>query len=179
MQDGAGHETGGRGNVAIDLLKGALAGAVGVWALDRVTWFLWDRENPAALARERRARPGGLDPAHAMANAVASAAGHPLTPRQPHPAGITVHYGLRVGPGALYGALRHRAGWVTSGGLLLGLGLFVLQDEIGNTVLGTAGRPTQYPWQAHARGLLGHLVFGATAERVLALELPRWNGRLD
>lgn len=44
------------GNVLTDMVKGAVAGAVGIWALDRVTWWLWDRENPMSLHQERTAR---------------------------------------------------------------------------------------------------------------------------
>ncbi len=156
------------GSVAMDLFKGAVAGAVGVIALDYITWFMWDREDPAALERERAARPGGLDPAHAMANQVAEMTGRELTPRQPHPAGIVAHYGLGVVPGALYGALRHRVDKVGIGrGLLFGLGAFLINDELTGPMLGSAGKPTEYPWQAHARGLIGHLAYGAVTDATL------------
>ena len=94
--------------------------------------------------------------------------GTELVPRQPHPAGIAVHYALGVVPGALYGALRNRVGGVgAAGGLLYGLGLFLVEDEGLNPLLGTSGKPTEYPWQAHARGLVGHLVLGAAMNTTL------------
>lgn len=156
------------GDVIGNMVKGAIAGAVGVWALDKVTWALWDREDPAKLDQEFEARPGGLDPAHVMANRAAEALGKELTPKQPHPAGIAVHYALGIMPGALYGAFRHRLPEIGAGrGLLLGLGLFLIQDEGLNPLLGTSGRPTEYPWQAHARGLVGHLVLGAVTDVTL------------
>ena len=158
------------GNVLPDLVKGAIAGAAGVWAMDRVVWWLWDRENPVALQQEWAARPEGLDPAHVMANRAAEAMGTELVPRQPHPAGIAVHYALGVVPGAVYGALRNRVGGVgAAGGLLYGLGLFLVEDEGLNPLLGTSGAPTEYPWQAHARGLVGHLVLGAVTHATLDL----------
>ena len=40
-------------------------------------------------------------------------------------------------------------------------------DELMNPVLGFAPGPQVFPWQAHARGLGGHLVFGLTSELVL------------
>lgn len=49
-------------------------------------------------------------------------------------------------------------------GLLYGLGLFVLNDEIAGPALGIASGPTEYPWQAHVRGLAGHLMLGAATE---------------
>lgn len=156
------------GDVITDMVKGAIAGAVGVWALDKVTWWMWDREDPAALQQEREARPGGLDPAHVIANRAAEAMGTELTPKQPHPAGIGVHYSLGIMPGAAYGVLRKRVDGVgAAGGLLYGLGLFLMQDEALNPILGTSGKPGEYPWQAHARGLVGHLVLGAITHATL------------
>lgn len=163
QQDGSGDR-----DLITDVVKGAVAGAVGVWALDKVTWWLWDRENPVLLQQEQAARPEGLDPAHVMANRAAEAVGARLSPRQPHRAGIAVHYGLGIVPGAAYGALRNRVGGVgAAGGLLYGLGLFLVQDEGLNPILGTSGGPTEYPWQAHARGLVGHLVLGAVTHATL------------
>ena len=46
-------------SVAADLLKGAIAGAAGVWVMDRVDWFMFRHEDPAARRRTRRVRPGG------------------------------------------------------------------------------------------------------------------------
>ncbi len=83
-----------------------------------------------------------LDPARVNANRAAEAMGTELTPRQPHPAGIGVHYGLS---------------------------LFLMQDEGLNPILGTSGRPTEYPMEAHFRGLIGQLVLGATTHATLKL----------
>ncbi len=160
----------GNGDLLADVVKGAIAGAVGVWAMDKVTWWMWDREDPSALQQERAARPEGLDPAHVIANRAAEAVGTELTPKQPHPAGIAVHYGLGIMPAMLYAPLRHRVRWLdVGGGLLYGLGLFLVEDEGMNPLLGTSGRPTEYPWQAHARGLVGHLVLGAATHVTLEL----------
>lgn len=165
---------GNKGSLVNNVVKGALAGAAGVWALDRVVWFLWNREEPETLEQEREARPEGLDPAHVIANRIAGAMGQELTPKQPHPAGIAAHYALGIAPGALYGALRHRAnGFSLSRGALYGLGLFFLQDELANKMLGTSGSPTDYPWQAHTRGFVGHLALG-TAMEVAYKTLDRW-----
>lgn len=161
-------KNGGNGGVVADAVKGAVAGAVGVWAMDKVTWWMWDREDPEALQREREARPGGLDPAHVIANRAAEAVGTELIPRQPHPAGVAVHYGLGMMPGAAYGVLRRRVPAVgVGGGLLYGLALSLVEDEGTAPALGLAGKPTEYPWQAHARGLVGHLVLGAATHATL------------
>lgn len=151
-----------------DLTKGALAGALGVWALDRITWFMWNREDPNALAREEAARPLGLDPAHVVAHRARRLAGRTKQPKQPSALGLAVHYSLGIVPGALYGALRKRSRSISAGaGVLFGIGLFLLQDELGNRMLGLSGPAKRYPWQAHARGLIGHAVYGATTDGVL------------
>jgi len=159
----------GDGSLLADAVKGAIAGAVGVWAMDKVTWWLWDREDPRALQREREARPGGMDPAHVIANRAAEAMGTELTPRQPHPAGSGVHYGLGIMPGAAYAVLRRRVPAVAAGGgLLYGLAMTLVEDEGLAPALGLAGSPTDYPWQAHARGLVGHLVLGTVTHATLS-----------
>lgn len=154
--------------VAGDVLKGAIAGAAGVWLTDRVGWFMYRREDPAALQREQAARVEGMDPAHVVAGKVARAFGITLSPSQPHPSGIAVHYALGVVPGALYGLLRHRSNGLGTGrGLLYGLSLFLVNDELLNPLLGLASGPNAYPWQAHARGLVAHLVPGASTDAAL------------
>lgn len=165
-----GWDTSDDNGLLANALKGALAGAVGVWAMDKVTWWMWDRQPPETLRQEEEARPEGMDPAHIVANRAAEAAGTELMPRQPHPAGIGVHYALGVGPAVIYAAARSRGAWVRPGfGVLLGLGLFLMQDELLNPILGTSGTPGEYPWQAHVRGLVGHVTYGAVTDAALAL----------
>lgn len=151
-------------------LKGAVAGAAGVWVMDQVGWWMWDREDPRALRQEERARVGGMDPAHVIANRVAGAMGTRLVPRQPHPAGIAVHYAIGVMPAMIYAPLRRQIpGLGGARGLLYGLALFLAVDEALTPVLGVAGGPSEYPWQAHARGLATHLILGAVTDGVLDL----------
>lgn len=158
------------GDMVMDVVKGAVAGAVGVWAMDKVVWWMWNREDPAALEQERQARPGGMDPAHNIANRVAGAMGKELSPAQPHPAGVAVHYGLGVMPGSAYAVLRKRVPVVgAGGGLLYGLAMTLMEDEGISPLLGLAGAPTEYPWQAHLRGVVGHLVLGAVTHATLDL----------
>lgn len=156
------------GHVAVDLLKGAVAGAVGVWAMDRLGWALWDREDPRALERERAARVEGMDPAHVVANRVADAVGRALHPRQPHPAGVGVHYAIGIAPAMAYAAFRHQVPALRTGrGLAYGLGLFLAMDEAVVPALGLASGPRAYPWQAHARGLVTHLLLGLVTDATL------------
>ena len=144
-----------------DVARGAIAGAAAIYATDRLDDYLWGLEGPAVRARTRAARPGGMDPAHVLAHRLAAAVGQELSPAQPNPVGIAIHYGLGGLMGALYALLRSRAGFVAAGsGVPFGVTMFLLEDELMNTSLGTAGRPGAYPWQDHARGLVAHGFFG-------------------
>lgn len=157
-------------NLPEEMLKGAIAGALGVIAMDLVTNFIWKRQSSQSVAQEMKARPDGLDPAHVIANRAAEKIGRPLSPKQPNPAGQAVHYALGVLPGVAYAAARHaKPGIAAGGGLLFGLGMFLFEDELGNWVMGTSGKPTEYPAVAHARGLIGHAVFGAALHGALRL----------
>lgn len=136
--------------------------------MDRVDWYMFRHEDPEARRRTESVRPGGLDPAHVMVNRMAEAMGRTLSPRQPHPAGIAMHYGLGIGPGALYGAFRDRVPALGAGrGLAYGLALTALEDELANRAMGLSAPLGHYPWQAHARGLVSHLVYGVVTDAVL------------
>ena len=151
-----------------EALKGAVAGAAGVWAMDRIGWYMYLREDESALQQELKARPGGLDPAHNIANRLAGALGKELTPQQPNAWGVAAHFALGILPGAMYGVLRHRTKALPKAqGALYGLGLFVMNDELVNPLLKLSGGPRAYPWQAHARGLVEHVVLGVVTHAVL------------
>ncbi|MDP8916688.1 MAG: DUF1440 domain-containing protein [Pseudomonadota bacterium] len=155
-------------SLAGDVIKGAAAGALAVWVMDRVDWFIWSRQPYEVRRRIEDVRPGAMDPAHVLANRAAEAFGRDLLPVQPHPVGIATHYALAVLPTVLYALLRRRVSGVAAGaGTVFGLGLFLAQDEALNSILGLSAPQRTYPWQAHARGLLAHLVLGATAEAAL------------
>lgn len=66
-------------------------------------------------------------------------------------------------PGALYGVLRHWVRGLSGGqGVLYGLGLFLVEDETAGPLL-----PLAYPWQAHAWGLVSHIILGMVTDGVL------------
>ncbi len=156
------------------LLKGAVAGAIGMWALDRADWAMWDAESAETRRRTRAVRPGGLDPAHVAANRIARAFGTELKPSQPHPLGIALHYSFGMVPTMAYAVLRHRVPQVAAGaGTAYGLAMTLVEDEGINPLLGLAAPPQAYPWQDHARAVVAHLVVGVVAEGVLrALDGP-------
>lgn len=149
-------------------MMGAVAGGIATWVMDRVDWFMFDHEDREAHRQTIAVRPGGMDPAHVTVNKMAEAMGTELSPKQPHPAGIAMHYALGIGPAALYGALRERYPVMAAGrGSLFGLGVFLVNDEGLNTLTGSGADPRAYPWQAHARGLISHLVYGIATDLAL------------
>ncbi|MDP9386617.1 MAG: DUF1440 domain-containing protein [Actinomycetota bacterium] len=151
-----------------DVVKGASAGAVGVWAMDTVTWAVYRREDPATIRREKQVRAFGKDPAHALAQRLARRGGSDVAEIEPNAAGIAIHAGLGMAPGALYPALRRRLPWLRAGrGTVYGLALFVVNDEIAGRLLGIMGPQRGYPWRTHLRGLLGHVVLGVVTEMTL------------
>lgn len=162
--DGSERELG----IAATAVMGAAAGAVGVWALDRVDWFMWDRLDEETRARTIAARPGGEPPAHVLVGKVERMAGIAPSERQHEIAGQIVHYTIGIGPAVGYALTRDKLpGRGPVRGLLYGFGLFLAQDEALNTVSGLGAKPQDYPWQAHARGLIAHLVYGVATELAL------------
>ncbi len=155
----------GISSVVADVVIGAAAGAIAVWVMDRMDWFAYNHESEEARQRTIAARPNGMDPAHLVADKMTVGE---IT--QPHPAGIAVHYSLGIAPGALYGALHQTVPGLSVGrGSLFGLGLFLMQDEGLNAVTGLSGKPQQYPWQAHARGLAAHMLYGVVMDSIVRL----------
>jgi hypothetical protein len=158
---------GGDGMLA-DALLGAAAGALAVWVMDRVDWFNFEHEDPEARRRTQAVRPGGMDPGHVAASQTAETLGYDLKPKDYNAAGLAAHYSIGIMPGALYGALRHKLpGLDTGRGTLFGLSLFLMQDEGLNAITGLSAKPSKYPWQAHARGLVAHAVYGLVLDTAL------------
>jgi hypothetical protein len=147
-----------------DLMRGMLAGLAATWVMGRVTTVMYERENPAARRREDDAREGKTA-YDAAAEKAAALVGRDLSDRERARAGEAIHWALGAGAGAAYGALRGRLPGADAGaGLLFGASFFLLMDEGGNVALGLTPGPRAFPWQAHARGLVGHLAFGLTTE---------------
>lgn len=151
----------------VDAVRGASAGAMGVWAMDVATWALYRSQSLETLLQEKQVRPFGKDPAHAAAERLRRLVG--AEPEQePNGAGIFIHYQLGMAPAVAYVRLRRRWPWLRAGrGALYGALLFVANDEIAGRVLGIMGRQRDYPWQTHLRGLVGHVVLGVVTELTL------------
>jgi hypothetical protein len=65
----------GGGGTLATVVSGAWRARVGVWALDRIDWFMWNRETDETRARTVAARPGGEPPAEALVTKLEDATG--------------------------------------------------------------------------------------------------------
>lgn len=156
-------------SLALDLVKGGIAGAVATWVMSGVTTYIYRRESDEVHEREKSVT-GGENSLQAAATKVEELLGIELDEQQKKRLALAIHWALGIGTGALYGALRPRAKWAAEAqGLGFGTAFWLAVDEGLVPLLGLARGPTAYPWQSHARGLAGHLTFGVVAETTLDL----------
>lgn len=162
-----GRSKGNGTDVLADLAKGALAGIAATWAMGPVTSFLYEHESDEARKAEDEAR-GNKTAYGIAAEKAAGAVGMDLSVEQRQKTGVAIHWALGAGAGATYGMLRNRLPGADAGaGLLFGIAFWLMLDEGANYALRLTPGPTAFPWQTHARGLAGHLVFGVAAHTTL------------
>lgn len=155
-------------SVGGDLIRGAIAGAVGTWVMDQVTTALLEQASEADKQQEQAVQPNGKSSAANLADLVVDGLGVDLADDQRSQAATAVHWALGIVPGAIYGVARNRLPLVgVARGLGFGALVFAANDEYLNTALGLAADPGEYPASTHLRGLAGHLVLGATTDTVL------------
>jgi hypothetical protein len=162
-------------NVSRCLVNGAIAGAIGVFLMDRFTWAFYRNEDPEAYRKEKKAQVAGRYAPNTAGKQLTEALGVELPGRKQYIVGRSIHYLMGMASGALYALTRHHADRLgTWRGPLYGFGLFITFDEGIVPLLDYASGPTAYPWQAHARGFVAHLILGATTDAVLnLLEEPK------
>jgi hypothetical protein len=156
-----------RNRSATELVKGAIAGAVATWTLDRVTNWMYKREPEGARLREDRIRHGRTA-YEAAAERVAQLVGRRLDPDQRRSLGTAIHWALGIGAGVVYTAFGRRfPGARKAGGVAFGTAFWAAVDEGLVSLLGLTPPPPAFPWETHARGLAGHLAFGLAADGTL------------
>ncbi len=149
------------------LLRSAIAGAVGWWAMDHVLRFLYNHEDAGVRRRESEAR-SGIPALEVMAERAAGLVGSTLSDEERQKGGTGLQWAMGIGAGMLYGVLRDRLpGSGIRRGLAYGAAFSLLVDEGLVPLLGLSPGPLAFPWQTHARGFAGHLVFGAVTEITL------------
>jgi hypothetical protein len=158
-----------RDGVGRDLVKGAVAGAVATFVMGKITGYMYEHEDRDARSREDEVREG-RSAYEAAAEKAASAAGTSLDRRRRQQMGSAVHWALGIGAGATYAVLRRRfRAFGSAAGTAFGTGFWAFLDEGLVPALGLTPGPQAFPWQTHARGLVGHLTFGTVTEGTLRL----------
>ncbi|CAN5702679.1 hypothetical protein BH18CHL1_BH18CHL1_06460 [soil metagenome] len=151
------------------MIKGAIAGAAATWVMDLVTTGMVGGQTESDKKREQAAMPNGQSSIANLVDKVDATLGLGLSDDTKGTAGQAVHYGLGIVPGALYAILRRIPLVGAANGILFGALLFAAHDEYLNSALGLSGPFDAYPMSTHARGLVGHMVLGATTDSLLDL----------
>jgi hypothetical protein len=156
-------------SVTRKMLKGAIAGAVATWTLDRVTTYMYEREPKPERQKEDRVRRG-RSAYEIAAEKLASFLGRELSAGERRLLGTAIHWALGIGAGVAYGAFGRRIpGFRRAGGGAFGTAFWAAVDEGLVSLLGLTPPPKAFPWQTHARGLTGHLAYGIAAEQTLRI----------
>jgi hypothetical protein len=164
------HARVGLGSLIADGARGAVAGAVATWLMDLVTTALYEAQSEETNARERAGQAHGKSSVENLLERVESVSGITVAGDLRPAALQALHYGLGMGPGALYGMLRGRVPGIGAGrGILYGLTIFAVNDEFMNTALGLAGPPGAYPLETHWRGFVGHVVLGVATDTGISI----------
>jgi hypothetical protein len=159
-----------RSSWLVDAARGAIAGAVATWLMDLVTTGLYDAQSDEVNQREQAAQPNGKGSVENLLDRIETETGFAVDAEQRPMVLQAMHYGLGIGPGAVYGILRNRLPLVGAArGLLFGLVLFALNDEYMNMKLGLAGPIEAYPVETHWRGLVGHITLGVATDTTIEL----------
>jgi hypothetical protein len=155
--------------LAVNLIGGVAAGLAATWLMGKATTYMYENEPIEVRRREDDAR-GGQTAFVVAARKIASSLGASLSQDQAARYGLAIHWAIGAGSGAVYALLRRRSNLrPVANALLFGVGLFAVMDEGVNYAFGLTPGPRAFPWQAHARGLAGHLVFGTATEATLDL----------
>lgn len=145
-----------------------MAGVVGVWALDKVSTYMYAHGSDELRQRERTARPNRASTSMAFAEKISDNLHINPDEDQLTRASMVIHYMLDIAPGAVYSMLWHRSNIVGSTyGAAYGLMLFLVMDEAVNAMFGTTDVPQKFPKQAHVRGLASHLALGTVTDAVI------------
>lgn len=150
-----------------ELLKGAMAGALATWIMDRVTTFMYQHEPNTAPLIEDRARHGQTA-YETAAEKLARSLGRELSPEERHRLGLAIHWALGIAAGAAYAAVGRRIpAFRGAGGAKFGTAFWAAVDEGLVSLLRLTPQPKAFPWETHARGLAGHVAYGIVADRTL------------
>ncbi len=169
-----------RGGILADMVKGAIAGGVATWALDRAADAIEGRGRLGTAIHDFVTGDDGTegegdrdrrDPADSRQHPIEETS--PAAPARRVPSArrsSPLRWCVGMGAGAVYGVVRPRVPFLSrSERMGFGSSFFVLIDEGLLSGLGFQPPPETFPWNAETRGLAGHIVFGVVADATLSL----------
>jgi hypothetical protein len=147
-------------DMGVSLAAGLIAGATATWAMKQVQSFI-DRKANIDPELEH-AGPGTKSSDEVIVGGVSDKLGLDLTEAQRDQADKAMHWVLGLGNGLATAWVRNKTGAGQSlvRGTLLGVGTFVVVEEILKPAIGASRKPSELPWKLHARGLAGQAVYG-------------------
>jgi hypothetical protein len=148
------------------LLVGAAAGYLAGQVMDKATTWFYERQSDASKQRENELLPEGAP--MASARKLAGLVGAEPTDEQAGELAAGLHQALGQLYGVVAAAMARRDIAPVTAGLATGAGGFLVVDELANSLFFTPP-PQAYPVESHLRGVVGHLVFGATLGVLLAV----------
>lgn len=144
---------------------GLVSGFLGTKAMEPVTTAMYEAEPEADKRREKQVQPKY---AYVVAaEKTLGLFGARLDDRAAERWGSYFHYALGASWGLVYVIVRAITEWnPVALGLGMGLVMFLLVDEAMNWAFKFSPPPDRFPLWTHARGLVGHLVYGLAVAAV-------------
>ena len=140
------------------LIGSALAGLGATLFMEHASTWLYDR--PDEQSREREEQLRSEMPTTTLVRKTAALADTQLDDERAQQLGMLAHYafGAAGGPAAL--VLKRTGLSPVKAALGVATAMELVVDEAANTLLGLTAAPAEWPWQAHARGIGAHAVYG-------------------
>ncbi len=167
------------------IAAGAVAGAVGTWAMSEVQ-RLWTRVVDGGApesaggrhdARDWQERSEQQNSNELAANAVGSYfLGRSLTREELRVGAPLMHYMFGAAMGAVYGAYTERR-QADRTGAGFGTAVWLAADEIAMPLLGLSDSTARRPVEMHLQSLVAHLVYGTATEMTRRSVRAQFGGR--
>ena len=151
------------------VIVGAAVGYAANRCMDVATSWFYEQQSDESKAREEEVFPGGA--IMASGRDMARMLGIDADEQRIEQLGIAAHRGVAMAYGVVGGMLVGFGMRPMRAGLLVGALAFVLVDEALNAVQ-LEPSPTDFPIEAHLRGVVGHLTYGAVLGAGLMLARP-------
>jgi hypothetical protein len=157
-----------------EIVLGTGAAYVATKVMDWITTVFLEQQSEASKRREKELQE---EPAYVKAaEKLADLRGTQVDKQEAEQIGQRVHMGLGLSGGPVAGFLAARGMNPLRAGVITGLGMWVLVDEGANAVFGLTPPPPAYPREAHLRGLVGHLTYGAVLGALLGIGNALFSG---